>query len=153
MQHYLTAYQLQRNLGYKPYISDLVLSIGATYRRMGLYQDALNYIEQAEQEFDSPDEQFRHALIMHEKAYSLAELGQHQQALQMFEQSMSAYQQLKEPMWATFSKINLVWINNLLKRYDIAQKLAKEAEVELSSQQTYDKSAIETWLCIKVRRC
>ncbi|HEY9043423.1 MAG TPA: tetratricopeptide repeat-containing diguanylate cyclase [Rheinheimera sp.] len=145
MQHYVTAYQLQRGLGYKPYISDLVLSIAATYRRMGLYQDALAYIEQAEQEFTSPDEQFRHALIMHEKAYSYAELGQYQQALQLFEQSMAVYQQLKEPMWRTFTKVNLVWINNLLKRYDIAMTLAKEAQSELDTLQTYDMSSVATY--------
>ncbi len=145
MQHYVTAYQLQRGLGYKPYISDLVLSIAATYRRMGLYRDALDYIEQAELEFSSPDEAFRNALIMHEKAYSYAELGDYQQALSLFEQSIEVYQQLDEPLWQSYSKVNLVWIYNLLKRYDEALRLASEAEQELSQLSGVDLSALNTY--------
>lgn len=145
MQHYVTAYQLQRGLGYKPYISDLVLSIAATYRRMGLYRDALDYIEQAELEFSSPDEAFRNALIMHEKAYSYAELGDYQQALSLFEQSITVYKQLDEPLWQSYSKVNLVWIYNLLKRYDEALRLASEAEQELSQLSGVDLSALNTY--------
>ena len=145
MQHYVTAYQLQRGLGYKPYISDLVLSIAATYRRMGLFQDALNYIEQAEQEFTAPNEQFRHALIMHEKAYSYAELGQYEQALALFEQSMEVYQQIDEPLWRSYTKVNLVWIHNLLQRYPEALQLANEAETELAQLKAPDLSALATY--------
>ena len=144
MQHYVTAYQLQRGLGYKPYISDLVLSIAATYRRMGLYRDALDYIEQAELEFSSPDEAFRNALIMHEKAYSYAELGDYAQALSLFEQSIEVYRQLNEPLWQSYSKVNLVWIYNLLKRYDEALRLASEAEQELNQLSGADLSALNT---------
>ncbi|MEO3680311.1 diguanylate cyclase [Rheinheimera sp. FR7-31] len=145
MQHYVTAYQLQRGLGYKPYISDLVLSIAATYRRMGLYRDALDYIEQAELEFSSPDEAFRNAMIMHEKAYSYAELGDYQQALGLFEQSIEVYQQLDEPLWQSYSKVNLVWIYNLLKRYDEALRVASEAELELNQLSGVDISALNTY--------
>ncbi|NRQ44092.1 GGDEF domain-containing protein [Rheinheimera sp. YQF-2] len=145
MEHYVTAYQLQRGLGYKPYISDLVLSIAATYRRMGLYQDALNYIEQAEQKFTSADEQFRHALIMHEKAYSYAELGQYEQALALFEQSMLVYQQLQEPLWQTYTKVNLVWIRNLLQQYPQALALAIEAKAELATLNAPDLSTLESY--------
>lgn len=145
MEHYVTAYQLQRGLGYKPYISDLVLSIAATYRRMGLYQDALNYIEQAEQEFTSVDEKFRHALIMHEKAYSHAELGQYEQALALFQQSMLVYQQLKEPLWRSYTKVNLVWIHNLLQQYPQAMTLAAEAKTELATLNAPDLSTLESY--------
>ena len=145
IQHYMTAYQLQRGLGYKPYISDLVLSIAATYRRMGLYQEALNYIQEAEEEFTSPDEQFRHAMIMHEKAYSYAELGQHEQALALFEQSMAVYLQLGEPLWISYTKVNLVWIHNLLRQYPKALQLANEAETELASLKAPDLSALVTY--------
>ncbi|GAB60231.1 tetratricopeptide repeat-containing diguanylate cyclase [Rheinheimera nanhaiensis] len=145
MQHYVTAYQLQRGLGYKPYISDLVLSIAATYRRMGLYRDALDYIDQAELEFSSPDEAFRAALIMHEKAYSYAELGDYQQALSLFEQSIAVYQQLDEPLWQSYSKVNLVWIYNLLKRYDEALSVASDAERELNQLNGVDLSALNSY--------
>jgi diguanylate cyclase (GGDEF)-like protein len=145
MQHYVSAYQLQRGLGYKPYISDLVLSIAATYRRMGLYRDALDYIEQAELEFSSPDEAFRNALIMHEKAYSYAELGDYQQALSLFEQSIAVYQQLDEPLWQSYSKVNLVWIYNLLQRYEQALHTANEAEQELNQLSGVDLSALNTY--------
>lgn len=142
MQHYLMAYQLQRGIGYKAYISDLILSIAATYRRMGLYQDALLYIKQAEREFSAKEEPFRHALIMHEKAFSYAETGQYEQALHNFEQSMAVYQQMNEPLWQAYTKVNLVWINNLLKRYDTATQLAVEAKQELTEQQADDQSAL-----------
>ncbi|WP_445767697.1 diguanylate cyclase [Rheinheimera sp.] len=145
MQHYVTAYQLQRGLGYKPYISDLVMSIAATYRRMGLYQDALNYIEQAELEFTQPEEKFRNALIMHEKAYSYAELGQYGQALSLFEQSMQVYQQLDEPLWRTYSRVNMVWMYNLLGRYNEALDLAQTAETELKQLKSADLSALATY--------
>lgn len=145
MEHYVTAYQLQRGLGYKPYISDLVMSIAATYRRMGLYQDALNYIEQAEQEFNAPEEQFRHALIMHEKAYSHAELGQYEQALALFQQSMQVYQQIQEPLWRSYTKVNLVWIYNLLQQYPQALTLAAEAKAELASLNAPDLSTLASY--------
>ncbi|MDP2716043.1 tetratricopeptide repeat-containing diguanylate cyclase [Rheinheimera sp.] len=145
MEHYVTAYQLQRGLGYKPYLSDLVLSIAATYRRMGLYQDALNYIQQAEQEFTAPDEQFRHALIMHEKAYSHAELGRYDQALEFFQQSMQVYQQIKEPLWRSYTKVNLVWIHNLLQQYPKALTLAAEAKTELATLNAPDLSTLTSY--------
>lgn len=145
MEHYVSAYQLQRSLGYKPYISDLVLSIAATYRRMGLYQDALNYIDQAEQEFTSADEQFRNALIMHEKAYSYADLGEYEQALALFQQSMQVYQQLEEPLWRSYTKVNLVWIHNLLKQYPRALALAAEAKTELATLNAPDISMLESY--------
>jgi len=145
IQYYIEAYQLQRGLGYRPYISDLVLAIAATYRRMGLNQDALNYIEQAEQEFPLPDDPFRKALIMHEKAYSYVELGQYELALSLFEQSKAVYQQLNEPLWQSYSKVNMVWVNNLLQRYDVALKLATEAHNELSNQNSNDLSASATY--------
>ncbi|MBU1310791.1 MAG: GGDEF domain-containing protein [Gammaproteobacteria bacterium] len=145
MQHYMTAYQLQRGLGYKPYISDLVMSIAATYRRMGLYQDALSYIEQAEQEFTAESEQFRHALIMHEKAYSHAELGQYNKALALFMQSMQVYQQIQEPLWQSYTKVNLVWIYNLLQQYPQAMALAQEAQAELAVLNAPDLSTLASY--------
>ena len=145
MQHYVTAYQLQRGLGYKPHISDLVLSIAATYRRMGLYQDALDYIEHAELEFSQPEEKFRNALIMHEKAYSYAELGQYEQALSLFEQSVQVYEQLDEPAWRTYSRVNMVWIYNLLGRHRDALQLAQTAEIEIEQLNSADLSGLATY--------
>ena len=145
MQHYVRAYQLQRSLGYQAYINDLVLSIAATYRRMGLHQEALAYIEQAGQEFSSPAQPFRQALILHEKAYSYAELGQYELALSLFEQSMAVYQQLNEPLWQSYSKVNMVWVNNLLKRYDTALQLAEQARAELTANGNSDLSSAATY--------
>lgn len=145
MQHYVSAYQLQLSLGYKPYISDLVLSIAATYRRMGLYRDALNYLEQAEKEFTAPQEAFRLAMILNEKAFSYAELGQPEQALELFQQALQAYKQLNEPLWQTAIKVNLVWVYNLLQQYDNALKYAGEARQELSSSTAPDQSTLATY--------
>lgn len=145
MQHYVSAYQLQLSLGYRSYINDLVLSIAATYRRMGLYQDALNYLEQAEQEFTAPQEQFRLAMILNEKAFSYAELGQPKQALALFEQALQAYQQLDEPLWQTYVKVNLVWIYNLLQQYDKASLFHRQALAELESSTVQDQSSLATY--------
>ncbi|WP_215398572.1 tetratricopeptide repeat-containing diguanylate cyclase [Rheinheimera oceanensis] len=145
MQHYVSAYQLQLSLGYRPYINDLVLSIAATYRRMGLYQDALNYLQQAEQEFTAPQEQFRLAMILNEKAFSYAELGQPQQALVLLEQALQAYQQLDEPLWQTHIKVNLVWIYNLLQQYDNALLFHQQAFAELESSTVPDQSSLATY--------
>ncbi|GAB2926088.1 GGDEF domain-containing protein [Rheinheimera gaetbuli] len=142
LEHYVSAYQLQRDLGYKPYTSDLVMQIAATYRRMGLFQQALNYIDQAELEFSKPEELFRNAMILHEKAYSYAELGQHDTALKLFEQTMEVYQQLNEPMWRVNTKINMVWIHNLLRNYNKAIQLAQEAQTELNQLSAPDLSAL-----------
>lgn len=144
MQHYVNAYQLQLSLGYKPYISDLVLSIAATYRRMGLYQDALNYLEQAEKEFTAPEEDFRLAMILNEKAFSYAELGQPEQALKLFQQALQAYKQLNEPLWQTYIKVQLVWVYNLLQQYDNALIYTEQAQQELDSSTAPDQASLAT---------
>ena len=145
MQHYINAYQLQRGLGYAPYVNELVLSIASTYRRMGLYQDALDYINQAEQEFTSADEEFRKALILQEKAFSNTELGQYETARQQFERAMSLYQKLREPLWYTSAKVNLVRINNQLQRFDIAAQLAEQASNELQALHSLDISSVNVY--------
>lgn len=145
MQHYVTAYQLQVNLGYQSYISDLVLSIAATYRRMGLYQDALDYLQHAEQQFTAPQQQFRLAMILHEKAFSYAELGQPQMAVELFGQSLQAYKQLNEPLWQTYTKVNLVWVYNLLQQYDNALTFSQQALEELNSSTVPDQSSLATY--------
>lgn len=145
MQHYVGAYQLQLSLGQKSYISDLVLAIAATYRRMGLYQDAINYLEQVELEFTEPQEQFRLAMILNEKALSYAEMNQPQQALELFQQSLKAYKQLKEPLWQTYIKVNLVWVYNLLQQYDNALAYSQEALNELNNSPMPDQSALATY--------
>ncbi|WP_240221722.1 tetratricopeptide repeat-containing diguanylate cyclase [Rheinheimera hassiensis] len=145
MQHYVSAYQLQLSLGYKSYISDLVLAIAATYRRMGLYQDALDYLAQADQEFTAPQEQFRLAMILNEKAFSYAEMNQPQQALELFEQSLQAYKQLNEPLWQTYIKVNLVWVYNLLQQYDNALAYNQQALDELNSSTVPDQSSLATY--------
>ena len=133
LTHYLRAYPMQQQLGYKPYISDLVLSIAAAYRRMGLFTEAIAYIDAAEAVFNAPEEQFRHAMILHEKAYSYAELGQPERAVALFEQSMAIYQTLTVPQWVTYTKVNLVWVYNLLGQFDTALQLAAEAQQELNT--------------------
>lgn len=145
LQHHLSAYQLQRQLGYKPYISELILSISASYRHMGLYKDALQYIDEAEQEFSSAQEPLRHALILHEKAYSLAELGRYDEALALFEQSKQLYQQLNEPLWVAYSKVNLAWIHNLLGQYDQAFTLVEAAKTDLQQLVISDKSSLNIY--------
>ncbi|WP_027671166.1 tetratricopeptide repeat-containing diguanylate cyclase [Rheinheimera baltica] len=133
LNHYLSAYQRFQQLGYKPYISDLVLSIASAYRRMGLYDKAITYIDEAEKEFNAPEERFRHAMIMHEKAFSYAEIGQPEQALALFKQSIDVYNELAVPEWIAYTNVNLVWIYNLLGQFDNALNIAAEAESMLSS--------------------
>ncbi|SEI11010.1 diguanylate cyclase (GGDEF) domain-containing protein [Rheinheimera pacifica] len=145
MQHYVSAYQLQLSLGYQSYISDVVLAIAATYRRMGLYQEALNYLQQAEQEFSAPQEQFRLAMILNEKAFSYAEMNQPQQALELFEQALQAYKKLNEPLWQTYIKVNLVWVYNLLQQYDNALAFHRQALEELNSSTVPDQSSLATY--------
>ena len=145
MQHYINAYQLHRGLGYETYLSELVLSIASTYRRMGLYQDALDYINQAEQEFTSSDEEFRKALILQEKAFSNTELEQYDTARQQLEQAMNLYQKLDEPLWYTSAKVNLVRVNNLLQRFDIAVQLAEQANNELQALHSIDIASVNAY--------
>ena len=145
LTHYLRAYPVHQQLGYKPFISDLVLSIAAAYRRMGLYHEAISYIDAAENVFNAPEEQFRRAMILHEKAYSYAEMGQAEQALQLFEQSIAIYQTIIEPLWVTYTKVNLVWVYNLLGQFDTALKLAAEAQQELNAVTPDNVRTFETY--------
>ena len=58
---------------------------------------------------------------------------------------MLVYQQLKEPLWRSYTKVNLVWIHNLLQRYPQALTLAVEAKAELATLNAPDLSTLESY--------
>ncbi|MDP5144645.1 diguanylate cyclase [Rheinheimera baltica] len=145
LNHYLSAYPRLQQLGYKPYISDLVLSIASAYRRMGLYDKAITYIDEAEKEFNAPEERFRLAMIMHEKAFSYAERGEPEQALALFNQSIDVYNELAVPEWIAYTNVNLVWIYNLLGQFDNALAVAAEAESVLNHGNPSNMANLQTY--------
>ena len=145
LNHYLSAYPRLQQLGYKPYISDLVLSIASAYRRMGLYDKAITYIDEAEKEFNAPEERFRLAMIMHEKAFSYAERGEPEQALALFNQSIEVYNELAVPEWIAYTNVNLVWIYNLLGQFDNALAVAAEAESVLNHGNPSNMANLQTY--------
>ncbi|MDP5188900.1 diguanylate cyclase, partial [Rheinheimera baltica] len=145
LNHYLSAYPRLQQLGYKPYISDLVLSIASAYRRMGLYDKAITYIDEAEKEFNAPEERFRLAMIMHEKAFSYAERGEPEQALALFNQSIEVYNELAVPEWIAYTNVNLVWIYNLLGQFDNALAVAAQAESVLNHGNPSNMANLQTY--------
>lgn len=145
LNNYLSAYPRLQQLGYKPYISDLVLSIASAYRRMGLYDKAITYIDEAEKEFNAPEERFRLAMIMHEKAFSYAERGEPEQALALFNQSIEVYNELAVPEWIAYTNVNLVWIYNLLGQFDNALAVAAEAESVLNHGNPSNMANLQTY--------
>jgi len=145
LKHYLSAYPRLQHLRYTPYISDLVLSIASAYRRMVLYDKAITYIDEAEKEFNAPEERFRLAMIMHEKAFSYAERGEPEQALALFNQSIDVYNELAVPEWIAYTNVNLVWIYNLLGQFDNALAVAAEAESVLNHGNPSNMANLQTY--------
>ncbi|WP_337840279.1 GGDEF domain-containing protein [Rheinheimera sp.] len=142
LQQLFEASALFSALGYRYWQGYCIEYIATTYRRMGDYQQAIAYLEQAERDYVPSADQFRIAFLMHEKAYSLAELKRFAQARALFEASRVIYQQLKEPLWVQYTNVNLTWMLYETGHYQQALALGLQTDKQL--QAASEGSAVNT---------
>ncbi|MFC4656666.1 diguanylate cyclase [Rheinheimera marina] len=133
LQQLFEANQLFAALDYSYWQGYCIEYIATAYRRMGDYPEALLYIEQAERDYVPKGDRFRIAFLMHEKAYSLAELKRFVEARRLFEASRVIYQELHEPLWVQYSNANLTWILYETGQYQQALALGLQTDKQLQA--------------------
>lgn len=128
------AYDLFKQLQQRAGIGYSLESIATAYRRMGEYDKALEYLEQSEKEFVSPDDKSRLLTLLQQKAFIFADLGQTPEARRLFHRVRQMLVDLGEEQYVISTDIDLMWIANLEGKYADTIELASSVQQRLDER-------------------
>jgi len=120
------AHKLYKSLSHRYGIGYAVQNIGTSFRRMGEYDKAIEYLELSENEFTAPGDSYRLAFLLQQKAFVYGEQGKTVDAKQLLERVRKLYQQIGESAFVTAVDIDLIWVANLEQRYSQSVELAAQ---------------------------
>jgi diguanylate cyclase (GGDEF)-like protein len=126
------ANKLYKAISHRNGIGYTVQNIGTSFRRMGEFEKAIEYLELSEHEFTAPGDRYRLAFLVQQKAFAYGEMGKTVDAKQLLERVRFLYQQLDEPALVTSIDIDLLWIANLEQRYSDSVELASQIMLKLA---------------------
>ncbi len=126
------AHQLYKSLSHRYGIGYTVQNIGTSFRRMGEYDKAIEYLELSENEFTAPGDSYRLAFLLQQKAFVYGEQGKTVDAKQLLERVRKLYQQIDEPAFVTAIDIDLIWVANLEQRYSQSVELSAQILPQLA---------------------
>ncbi len=135
------AHQLYKSITHRYGIGYTVQNIGTSFRRMGEYEKAIEYLELSENEFTAPGDRYRLAFLLQQKAFVYGEMGKTVDAKKLLERVRYLYQQIGEPAFVTAIDIDLIWIANLEQRYSESVELAAEIVPQLAQLAKLDGGA------------
>lgn len=127
-------YDLYRQLNQRAGIGYSLESIAVAYRRMSEFDKALEYLEQSEKEYVSPDDKSRLVTLLQQKAFVYADLGQAPEARQLFHRVRQMLADLGEEQYVTSTDIDLMWIANLEGKYADTLELADAIRPKLAER-------------------
>lgn len=127
------AHQLYKSLAHRFGIGNTVQSIGTSFRRMGEFEQAIHYLELSEAEFNRPDDGYRLAFLLQQKAFAYAELGKTAKAKELLLKVQQLYQQIGEPAFVVALDIDLMWVSNLEGNYQATVDKAVKVLTELQT--------------------
>lgn len=128
------AYDLFKSLQQRAGMGYTLESIATAYRRMGEFTKALEYIEQSEKEFVSPDDKSRLVTLIQQKAFIYGDLGQTPEARRLFHRVREMLQDLGEESYVISTDIDLMWISNLEGKYADTLELAAVVQQQLQQR-------------------
>lgn len=126
------AHQLYKALSHRYGIGYTVENIGTSFRRMGEYDKAIEYLELSENEFTAPGDSYRLGFLLQQKAFVYGEQGKTVDAKQLLERVRKLYQQIGESAFVTAIDIDLLWVANLEQRYSQSVELAAQILPQLA---------------------
>lgn len=129
------AHQLYKKLGNRFGIGSSVENIAISFRRMGEYDKAIEYLELSEKEFAAPGDKYRLGFLLQQKAFVYGEIGKPEVAKELLQRVRQLYIQIGEPVYATATEVDQMWIANQQERYSESLELAKRIKLQLLQYQ------------------
>ncbi len=113
-------------------------NIAAAFRRMAEYDQAIEYLETSEREYIAPNDSYRQAFVLQQKAFIYAEMGKTPQARSLMQQVRQIYLDIGDPHYAVATLIDLLWVSNLEQKYAESVELIGQIDNEIQKLKQKD---------------
>lgn len=113
-------------------------NIAAAFRRMAEFDKAIEYLETSEREFIAPNDSYRKAFVLQQKAFVYGEMGKTPQARMLMQQVRQIYLDVGDTRYAVATLIDLLWISNLEQKYAESMELISQIEQESAQLRLQD---------------
>lgn len=113
-------------------------NIASAFRRMAEFDKAIEYLETSEREFIAPNDSYRQAFVLQQKAFVYGEMGKTPQARALMQQVRQIYLDIGDTRYAVATLIDLLWISNLEQKYAESMELISQIEQESAQLRRQD---------------
>lgn len=113
-------------------------NIAAAFRRMAEYDQAIEYLETSEREYIAPNDSYRQAFVLQQKAFIYGEMGKTPQARALMQQVRQIYLDIGDRHYAVATLIDMLWISNLEQKYAESVELIGQIENEIQKLKQKD---------------
>lgn len=132
------AFELYQKSGNRLGVGLSLENIAAAFRRMAEYDKALEYLETSEREYIAPNDSYRQAFVLLQKAFIFAEMGKTPQARAVLQQVQKIYQDIDDQRYAVAVAIELLWVSNLEQKFTQSLELIAAIEQQIRRIQAKD---------------
>lgn len=132
------AYELFQKTANRQGIGLSLENIATSFRRMTEYEKALEYLETSEREYIAPNDSYRQAFVLLQKAFIFAEMGKTPQARAVLQQVQKIYQDIDDQRYAVAVAIELLWVSNLEQKFTQSLELIAAIEQQIRRIQAKD---------------
>lgn len=113
-------------------------NIATAFRRMGEYDQALEYLETSERDFVAPNDSYRRAFVLQQKVFIYGEMGKTPQARALLKQVRQIYLDIGDKYAALAASIDLLWISNLEQKYAESIEMITQIERDIAAHKQDD---------------
>lgn len=132
------AFELFQKTGNRQGVGLSLENIASAFRRMAEYDKALEYLETSEREYIAPNDSYRQAFVLTQKAFIFAEMGKTPQARTVLQQVQKIYQDINDDRYAVAAAIELLWVSNLEQKFTQSLELIAAIEQQIRRIQSKD---------------
>lgn len=132
------AYELFQKAANRQGIGLSLENIATAFRRMSEYDKAIEYLETSEREYIAPNDSYRQAFVLLQKAFIYAEMGKTPQARSLLQQVKKIYQDIGEQRYVVAVMVEMLWVNNLEQKFDQSIELISTIEQQIGEIQQKD---------------
>lgn len=132
------AFELFQKVSNRQGIGLTLENIAAAFRRMAEFDKAIEYLEISEREYIAPNDSYRQAFVLQQKAFIYGEMGKTPQARALMQQVRQIYLDVGDLHYALATSIDLLWISNLEQKYAESIELIMQIEREIKAIQQKD---------------
>lgn len=132
------AFELFQKTGNRQGVGLSLENIASAFRRMAEYDKALEYLETSEREYIAPNDSYRQAFVLTQKAFIFAEMGKTPQARTVLQQVQKIYQDINDDRYAVAAAIELLWVSNLEQKFNQSLELIATIEQQIRRIQSKD---------------